>query len=374
MNILHITPEVNFAKNFVLPVIVKQQLKGHSCHLITSLSDYLDMGRVDAFRKSLPSSCSLTLIDLKLRKSILLAIKGLFSLMKLIRTNSFDVIVFHSSVDSFFPLLLSRLYAPGKRVYFNHGVPFLGYKGTLRIVLKLIEYINLRNAQLTLTVGSGMRSVLRDLSPSSIINMAPPGSACGIKLMFKSYSKLTEAKSLARRKKGFSKSDRIVLFVGRPVRRKGIYDLLKAWQKLKLNENYKLVIVGPTESELDCNIDFSQLNIFITGYVLDVSEYYMLADVLCVPSYHEGLGYAYLEAASFGCVPVCSNVPGSTDFVFDEVNGLLVEAGNINNIVSQLAKLLTDTRYRKKLSKKAFLSTRNFERDRIASAVSDLII
>ena len=71
-----------------------------------------------------------------------------------------------------------------------------------------------------------------------------------------------------------------------------------------------------------------------------VDEFLRTADILVMPSDHEGLPQALLESMSLGVVPVVSRIPGSTDFVVREgVEGFLCERGKPESFATKLAEL-----------------------------------
>ncbi len=67
------------------------------------------------------------------------------------------------------------------------------------------------------------------------------------------------------------------------------------------------------------------------------------ADVFLMPSDHEGLPQALLEAMSKGAVPVVSHIPGSTDYIISNENeGFLCERGNPESFSRKIIELASD--------------------------------
>jgi len=371
MLIIHISPEINFAKNFVLPLISNQISRGHVCKLIMGLSDYKASSRLEDFKSALPSGCDAFFCSVKVSTNPVVFLSSLFSLASILRKEDPDVIVFHTSLDSFFPLLISRCFLRARRIYFNHGVPYIGYKGLLRLLLKIIEIANLKNAHSVMTVGHGMCSVLNGLSPTSRVEYVEPGSACGINLVFKDYTILLKERVAARHRLGFEVNERVVLYVGRAVERKGIYDLISAWCRIGNIERFKLLVIGPTEDQIALDRYREIKGLKVIGYSSDVAQYYMASDVLCVPSHHEGFGYSYVEAASFGCVPICCDILGPTDFVRNNETGLVVNVGDIDSLRLNISKLLSNDSFRNRLAESSFAAAQAFERSVLIDEVCD---
>jgi glycosyltransferase involved in cell wall biosynthesis len=74
------------------------------------------------------------------------------------------------------------------------------------------------------------------------------------------------------------------------------------------------------------------------------------ADILCLPSFSEGVPITLLEAMGAGVAVVATAVGGIPDVVKDGVNGILVGAGDAAGIAESLIQLLTDADLRSRLS------------------------
>ncbi len=114
-----------------------------------------------------------------------------------------------------------------------------------------------------------------------------------------------------------STSGKVVLYVGRLERRKGVKYLLKAFQLLQENnEDVSLVLAGdgPDREKLEEQASNLGLrNVHFLGYVSEEEKLSLLhsADLFCAPAlYGESFGVVLLEAMSSGLVTVASNNPG----------------------------------------------------------------
>jgi len=122
----------------------------------------------------------------------------------------------------------------------------------------------------------------------------------------------TQEKAALKCSLGFSKEDRIVLFVGATDPRKGTDILTQAWLFRERGKTEKLVIVGtlyPTTEftqkifqNLSGNPEY--YNVFFLGKKDNVDEYMKIADVVVLPSRKEGMGNIVMEAmaSSVPCV------------------------------------------------------------------------
>lgn len=66
------------------------------------------------------------------------------------------------------------------------------------------------------------------------------------------------------------------------------------------------------------------------------------ADVLCLPSYDEGLPVAIIEALAVGCPVVASDIAGIPELVSDRISGRLVDPGDVGSLAAALIDAVTD--------------------------------
>ena len=112
---------------------------------------------------------------------------------------------------------------------------------------------------------------------------------------------------------------RYVLLVSRLVEEKRHLDLIEAFSKAGL-PGWKLVLVGGSDhpdAYMQRVIDASQAheNVVMTGFQkgLALQELYVHAGMFVLPSSHEGLPIAMLEALSFGLPVVASDIPANLE-------------------------------------------------------------
>ena len=77
------------------------------------------------------------------------------------------------------------------------------------------------------------------------------------------------------------------------------------------------------------------------------------SDVFVLPSFHEGLPMAVLEAMAWGLPVVTSAVGGLPDVVSDGVEGLVVKPGDTADIARALATLIQDDEARGRFAQAA---------------------
>ncbi len=98
-----------------------------------------------------------------------------------------------------------------------------------------------------------------------------------------------------------------VLFLSRLHYKKGIINLVKAWQEIMgQNRKFKLIIAGPDEGELIKIKPFFTDNIEYVGAVYGENKTKLLeeAHYFILPSYSEGFPTSVVEAMGFGAIPI----------------------------------------------------------------------
>jgi lipopolysaccharide/colanic/teichoic acid biosynthesis glycosyltransferase/glycosyltransferase involved in cell wall biosynthesis len=149
----------------------------------------------------------------------------------------------------------------------------------------------------------------------------------------------------------------VVGFVGRLVKDKGIRQLVEAFRQLRATyPQLHLLLVGdfepgdPVEPEVRRYIE-SETGIIRPGFVGDVAPYYLLMDVLALPTYREGFPGAPLEAQASGIPVVTTTATGAVDSIIDGVTGFLVPVGDTNALAHSVGKLLADSELRTRMGK-----------------------
>ena len=174
--IIHFHPNGDMARHFIKPLIDAEREAGYISALVVSTKS----DAVDAI--FMP-------YDLNL-KNVLSLMPTFFRVYLLLLKERPDVLVTHNSKSSSIILICAWLANVPKRIYFNHGVPYIGYTGLIKGTLKLFERINLFFSTRVLTVSKDMLLILQELSGKKSIHIIDEGSACGLDLSqygFKKY-------------------------------------------------------------------------------------------------------------------------------------------------------------------------------------------
>lgn len=150
-------------------------------------------------------------------------------------------------------------------------------------------------------------------------------------------------KQVIREKFGFSKSDKIVLYVGRIAPPKKIKEIIKAFEILVNKDNsYKLLLVGngvdyDKMKTLTSQLKLSEnINFFGVRKRSELPVIFNMADVCVLYSKNEGSPLSIKESLACG-VPVVANCVGDIPLVIKEgYNGFLVENESNEELASKL--------------------------------------
>lgn len=108
-----------------------------------------------------------------------------------------------------------------------------------------------------------------------------------------------------------------MIAVGRFVEEKGFHDLIKAYEKV--DTEVKLVLVGDADHETNYSQKLKQeameKGVILTGFIRGekLNQIFSHARLFLMPSYHEGLPIALLEAMSYNLPVLVSDIPANNE-------------------------------------------------------------
>ena len=136
----------------------------------------------------------------------------------------------------------------------------------------------------------------------------------------------------------------LLLYIGQLIRRKGIFQVLKALDNL-LDSEVGLMIVGsgPEEKNLKVFCKEKNLkNVFFEGFKQqdELSRYYALADIFILPSFEEVWGLVVNEALASGLYVLSSKYAGASyDLIKEEWNGEIFDPYKVGEIVDLIKRV-----------------------------------
>lgn len=133
------------------------------------------------------------------------------------------------------------------------------------------------------------------------------------------------------------------LFVGRYLRDKGFLDFLGAAARLKsVHQEAEFFLAGRLDERsghderVALDLAVARQEVRDLGFVEDVGVWLRGCDVLVLPSYGEGMPRAVLEAMSTGRPVITTDAPGCRDTVVSGESGLVIDVGNIDELVKAM--------------------------------------
>ncbi len=165
-----------------------------------------------------------------------------------------------------------------------------------------------------------------------------------------------------------------IVNVGRLVTQKNQKLLIDAYLKvLTKYPHLKLIIYGsgPLERELKNYVKHLNLEnkVFFRGEVDDIKTAILKAKMFVLSSDYEGMPNALMEAMALGIPCVSTNCPcgGPKYLIKNDDNGILVPIKNSNKLAKAMLMLLDNKNLSNKISKNAFLFSRQYEPSKICS-------
>lgn len=147
----------------------------------------------------------------------------------------------------------------------------------------------------------------------------------------------------------------IVLFAGQIIERKGVADLIHAWDQLPLlvKDHAELVLVGDDlrgkgqyRREMEELAGSVGLRAKFMGFQKDLAPWLTAADIAVVPSHAEPLGNATLEAMSYGLPVIGTAVGGIPEMIEHERTGLLVPPHSPAELAAAIGRYCLEEEFR----------------------------
>jgi D-inositol-3-phosphate glycosyltransferase len=182
---------------------------------------------------------------------------------------------------------------------------------------------------------------------------------------------------------------RLLLFVGRIERLKGIDTLLEATAHLVAEGGHDdlrvLIVGGDIESNRADNPELRRLQTLTEELGLtdrveflgsqsqaELPHYYAAADVTVMPSHYESFGMVALESMACGTPVIASRVGGLAALVKDGETGFLVPAEAPIELANRIRILLADEGLRRRLGAGAAADARQYRWTHIAGRVTEV--
>lgn len=241
------------------------------------------------------------------------------------------------------------------RLHTFTGQAWMDLSGSIRWIAKACDWLIVRLNTRCYADSESQRGYLvdQDICRVSMVKVLGAGSLGGVDLKKYDADRLGQENRLTRAELSFPDKARIITFIGRVARDKGIAELVQAFNQVcKQIENVFLILVGPLEQKLgplpENILEEIRTNpkIKSIGYHPSPEKYLAISHLLCLPSYREGFPNVVLEAAALGIPTVGTSVIGLKDAVIDGETGLLVTPRDSLALAEAISLVLRDEKLR----------------------------
>jgi len=343
LKILHIDPEMAWGggEAQVIGLLNYLSLRGHENHLLCHPDGLLFKEAGKRGIKTFP---------IEVRND--LDPRPIFSLRRLIRTESYDIVHFHTKRAHALSLWLGRVHPgvkyvvtrrmdyPVRRSWYNHYLYNRQVDGVVAISEKiggLLAEGGVRREKIRV-IHSGIDAAPFEKARRVGRNSGPPAvGTVAVLEERKGHRFLLEAAALLKQQ-GHRLTYR---FAGAGSERKG---LEKIAMELGLQED-----------------------VVFAGFVSDIPSFLATIDLFVLPSLYEGLGVAVLEAMAAGKPVVATRVGGVPELVEDRVTGLLVPPKNPSALASSISQFISQSGLTQEMGTNAWKRVqRDFTAERMA--------
>jgi glycosyltransferase involved in cell wall biosynthesis len=158
----------------------------------------------------------------------------------------------------------------------------------------------------------------------------------------------------------------VLLYHGRVDRRKGVMELIDAFDQLRgAGRKLRLIVsgIGPDVEAVRSRV--AELNlgddVEMTGHAdyFAAADVYRRGDIFVSPTYSEGFSNTILEAMASGLPIVSTNAVGVVDCLTDGSNALLVEPREVDGLAQAISRIVDDTPLRRRLAHQSLEEVRS---------------
>ncbi len=187
------------------------------------------------------------------------------------------------------------------------------------------------------------------------------------------YQKQEYRKQDLRRRLRIPIDKKLILFVGRLVENKGVFELAQALESLPDEVAVVYVGDGSAAEQLRQNPELNR-RLFLTGQIENerVKEYLLASDVLALPSYSEGMPTVVIEALA-SKVPVISTAVGGVPDLFSTYPHYLIEKKSVSSLVERIQDVLYRNLYTDESQQELLeIVNKNYDAQKNASLLMDV--
>lgn len=266
-------------------------------------------------------------------------IKSLRKICKYIKQEHIDIVIAHQSKGRLLGMIASAITGVKYRIVFAHGVVYETMTGLKKWLMMMNDKFVSSLATRVVCVSDFVvkRRIADKIDRPEKLVLLGRGSCNGLDTINKFNPALVPQKEVdeLKEKYGITQDGFVLGFCGRLVRDKGIIELVEAFKVLKekhSEKNIKMLIIGEPEKrdglpEKTLQYLTNTDGVVFTGVIpfADIQKYYLLMDVLVLPTHREGFGMVAVEASAMERPAIVSGYTGCAETVVDGETGLYID-------------------------------------------------
>jgi lipopolysaccharide/colanic/teichoic acid biosynthesis glycosyltransferase/glycosyltransferase involved in cell wall biosynthesis len=326
-------------KKLLLPLITRLRSEGYEVHSVCSDGKYVSELKSQGY--------TIHVINIDRKIAPFSNLKSLLDLYRLMKEEQFDVVHVHTPIAAVLGRIAAWLARTPIIIYTAHGFYF--HENMNRRARTLVVWMEKLMCQITDLVFTQSNedavTAIREhiCAKSKVICI---GNGVDIKQFSSSEGNKQDF--------GLTAQDKVVGFVGRVVREKGIVELIESMKMVVAAvPDAKLVVVGDTlasDRDQECKKvvnDLLQQNdlashVVFAGFREDIPRVMASFDVYVLPSYREGMPRTIIEAMASGKPVVATNIRGCREEVVEGKTGLLVPVNDSTELAKAIIKIISN--------------------------------
>lgn len=261
---------------------------------------------------------------------------------KKLKKEDYKSVIIENNATLFLALKLRKNYKKYEgRYYFHLHNDITSFYGCKNII---------QNCQRIITVSNYISKIVEEKLDYNQNNIKVLKNCIDMNRFNDSYSKLEIDNE--KKKLGININEKIIVFVGRTIKEKGIMEVVKAFNKCS-EDDWTLLIVGSSGFDIKVKSDFERKlqketkdnkKIKFTGFIpyQKLGIFYGMADLAVLPSiWDEPAGLTMLETVASGTPLITTNSGGIPEYVKD-YDAIILDKNEklVDNICDNMKKVL----------------------------------
>lgn len=286
-------------------------------------------------------------------------IKSFHCLVKILKTENIHILHTHTPIASMVGRAAACFSGVKVKIYTVHGFilkPKIYYFLEKFMARRLTDYIFTVNQEDCDIAGKH-----QFIAPDKIMNIHGVGINTAV---FNPSRFQPTQKEQLRKELNMDSRAKVIGYVGRIVKSKGVLDLVQAFIKVQKLVPCKLLLAGPWDfderadeaviEDIQKIITEKHLEkeIILTGYREEIASILSVMDIFVLPSYREGMPVSLLEAMAMEKAVIGTNIRGTREEITPQC-GLLYEPKEVEGLKKHLLFYLDNPDKAKEMGKQA---------------------